>query len=70
MWLNWLKDQLKMSGKESFAQREQVEIVAPPQQMVPSSHVYIFLTNYDVGERTMRKEKAFVTISCKRKMNF
>ena len=44
-------------GKESFAQRERVEIVEKllplPAQMVPLSRVYVFLTNYDVGERLM-----------------
>ena len=42
-----------MSGKESFVQRERVEIVAPPQTNGTFISCVDFLTNYDVGERTM-----------------
>ena len=42
-----------MLGKESFAQRERVEIVAPPHTNGTSISCVRFLTNYDVGERLM-----------------
>ena len=63
MRLNWLKDRLKMLGEESFAQRERVKIVAPPQTNGTFISCVHFLTNYDVGER---KQHIFVTISLQR----
>ena len=67
MWLNWLKDRLKMLGEESFAQREREKIVAHPQTNATSISCVRFLTNYDVGER---KQHILVTISCERKQIF
>ena len=32
MWLNWLKDRLKMLCEESFAQREQVKLLSRPKK--------------------------------------
>ena len=42
-----------MLGKEGFAQRERVEIVAPPERNGTFISCVRFLTNYDVGERIM-----------------
>ena len=42
-----------MLGKESSEQREQVEIVAPPQRNGTFISCVRFLPNYDVGERIM-----------------
>ena len=67
MWLNRLKDRLKMLDEESFAQLEWVKIVAPPQTNATSILCVRFLTNYDIGER---KQHIFVTISCERKQIF
>ena len=44
---------LKMLCKESFAQRERVEIVAPPQINGTFITFERFLTNYYVGEIIM-----------------
>ena len=56
-----------MLGEESFAQRERVKIVAPPQTNATFVWCVHFLTNYDVGER---KHHPLVTISCERKQIF
>ena len=56
-----------MLGEESFAQRERVKIVAPPQTNGTFISCVRFLTNYDVGER---KQHISVTISCERKQIF
>ena len=56
-----------MLGEESFVQREQVKIAAPPQTNGTSISCVRFLTNYDVGER---KQHIFVTISSERKQIF
>ena len=56
-----------MLGEESFAQRERVKIVAPPQTYGTFISCERFLTNFDVGER---KQHTFVTISCERKQIF
>ena len=61
MQLNWLKDQLKMLGEKSFAQREQVKLWSPPKEMLLSFLCVRFLTNYDVIER---KQHIVLTSSC------
>ena len=62
-----LKDRLKMLGEESFAQREQVKIAAPPQTNGTFISCVRFLTNFDVGER---KHHILVTILCVRFLIF
>ena len=52
-----------MLSEESFAQRERVKIVAPPQTNGTFISCVRFLTNYDVGER---KQHILVAISCVR----
>ena len=34
MWLNWLKDRLKMLGEDSFVQREQVKLLSHPKPIL------------------------------------
>ena len=45
LWLNWLKDQLKMLGEESFNAKRASEIVVQPKEMLLSFSCVWFLTN-------------------------